>query len=739
MDRPHREILRLLLVAALARQGAPGSDRREPPDLRAPVLARTGTAAHRAAVSAFADRVRKATPPAITQRERQEALDWMTAANPAIRHTLTGHRTIVLATDAFAQRAREYDLILRLDLAYEVLRDWTGADPVARAGRRFVFFPDPAKPAGRSCNGRQLFVHLGRSVAEDAGAFDDFVHEMFHGFQFEHPAGSFMCGGFFEGWAQFAQAVVADALSPLDDALRARFVSYGNLFSESARQEYLSTRLPIEEIVAYDPSAAVLMELVRTTLDARGRPDWTPLRAWLRGALDERPWVPWDLWPALFAREALRRFDPVKARPILASYRFPLDAASLDAVESILRGERVPVFQSRVALRNWSAEGPFPMEDPFGLDDGAEGAPASAPAAGLPSVAVDERGLVRGTEPVGGEPRLWILTCQLPAAARGAITLTLASAGGVVLTLDGEVVHAFRGERPCDPDHPDVVHAVVKGPGRLRAVLAAGPAGAAFHAATAPGGLFFEGIDERIGSKDDAEREAAAKYLGSRRVRSATRDRLLTLLADRSPRVREAAARGLGRHRDDPGVVEALLAAFTSEKDLTAKHAIQASLEELTFEAFSNPTDAERWWRARRDAFDASSFVEAEDSFALGAVHGGFFGNRPGAFGGQCVARGWGSERTHRLAVPLTARRGGPLELRLRHAGPASLLEVRLRRGGVVTGPLSLALPASSGWTWSTLPLPPLSPGRHVVEFTNATAPVEIDVMGFRPPLTTGR
>lgn len=62
-------------------------------------LCRAAPAAYEQQLEALRGRFRRPAPP-VTAREQSEAIDWMLAANPAIRHTLVGHRVIVMATRA---------------------------------------------------------------------------------------------------------------------------------------------------------------------------------------------------------------------------------------------------------------------------------------------------------------------------------------------------------------------------------------------------------------------------------------------------------------------------------------------------------------------------------------------------------------------------------------------------------------------------------------------------------------
>jgi hypothetical protein len=213
----------------------------------------------------------------------------------------------------------------------------------------------------------------------------------------------------------------------------------------------------------------------------------------------------------------------------------------------------------------------------------------------------------------------------------------------------------------------------------------------------------------------------------------------LTLLADSGARVRAAAAWGLGRHRDDPAVVEALVKALRAERDAGARQALRDTLEELTFESFAAPADAERWWKKNAAPFASWSYAEAEDAFAVGTIAGGGFGNQEGAYGRQCVARAWGADPANWLSVVLTARHDGPVKLRIRFAcanGP-STLRVRVRRGdAAVFEAERVELPATASWTdwkWVDVDLPALTKGRYHVDLLEPRGGPDIDVVGWRP------
>lgn len=649
---------------------------------------------YRTALVELNEQLRAAAPP-VSEREERECLSWMRAANPQAVRTLVGHRVIVLATEGFAKSAEASEFLRYADLGYCVLAHLWGVDPVARVGRRVVIWPDPAMERGHRCVGAELRVHVGRADWDNAQWFERYFHEFTHGFQVEHRAGHLMLGGFYEGWAEFMQAAVVEHLAPLNSSFEARSEHYASHLPAAAQREYLDTRLPIEEIVAYDPAAGLLMELVNSTAKSpRGPRDWGAIRALLQSPASADRATPWRLWPARMANDLSAAFGAERARPILARYRFPLDDASLAAARaSTSSAETTP---RRPAAARWSVLGPFPKRaddglelDPFNAADLAWRWARTPDESVAPALDVERAGTWRSVAPDGngnvplasaeGEPAYFYLAATLPAELRTRLTLFIASDDDCAVWLDGELVHHFRGERGCTPSHPDVAYAdATSSRGQLVALVANRNGASAFSLMAAVGGLLFEGFEQRSTAKLASERTAAVAYLGSR------------------------------RHQQP---VRALLERAARDSDSPLRR------EALTWSSVAK----------------TGALREAEDAYFYGSVRGGYFGNNRGASGGQCVARNWGGDARNWLALPLVVAKPGAQRVSVRYATPYDgSLRVRVRSGDrvlFVSGALRLA-PSGADWnSWKELDVTTgeLEPGVVYVELFEPAGAPDID------------
>ncbi len=718
--------------------------------------AKSSEADRRRVLVALRDALKSTTPAPISGREK-DLIGQRSANNELVKRTLVGHYVIVLATEKFAARAEENGFVAVMDLGYLCLKHFWGNDAMARAGNRFIFYPDPNKPGGHTCFALANQVAIGRADADNADWFERFFHEMTHGFQRDHPAGCCMESGFFEGFAEFCQAVVCEYLAPLGAPFEGRFGWYSKHFPESAAVEYLQTRLPIEEIVAYDPAAGLLMELTNTTLDPRGRPDWTPLRALLQGPIREPRWAPWHLWPAQMARDCERHFGAAKARPVLAKYRFPLDAAAFAEVGRATRPKPQPWPNPRVAVVEWRVLGPVANPRGMGLDwnpldvenlalDAAQekamlSLPAAAGLSWRSDVRCDAGGLLHLRDDRGKESEFYYVVGSLAEDQRGPLTLFVSSDDEVALYVDGRLVHLFRGSRACTPEYPDVAYAMVdglgaEGAGRIVALVVNHGGPAAFSLAVAKGTPFESAYAARLAGPDPAEGCAMVEYLGSRRfVAPLKRPLLLKALEAADAGVRGAAARALGGVRNDAGVVEALYARIGVEKDGVVRGAVLDAIDELTFRR-PIPEIAAQTWRDDRARFAGSDDAEAELAWRLGTINAGFFGNNAGACGAQCVDRGWGGDASHFLNVVVEAHEPGVHAVRFRYAHPADegKLTVRLRRGvkTVVESRVTLARTQDwASWRWCEVETPRLEAGRYYVELVEPRCTPVIDVVGM--------
>lgn len=663
------------------------------------------TPAYKQALLALRDRLKQTPAPPVTAKEQVESVEWMLKANPDIKHTLVGHHVIVMATEGFAARAEKSDFLLNFDLGYEVMMHLWGTDPTARVGRRFFIWPDPGRDGGHNCNGRDLRIAVGRSDRDNAEWFERYFHEMTHGFQFGHPAQYLMVNGFFEGWAEFMQAVVCDHLAPLRAPFTGRFEWYSTHFPESGRVEYLQTRLPIEEIVAYDPSAGLLMELVNTTKDAASHPDWAPIRRLLRDSLKAPRWTPWHLWPAMMARDCMTVFGEEKARPILARYRFPLDHASLDAAQVQNSGVEKPNAAPREPVAGdggWLCIGPLSNPKRMGFEWNPldaenmawrwrEVAPESpqppidaAHAEQWKPIKPDGHNIIQLDGPTGG-PEFFYLATTLPKSLRTKLTFYIGSDDDCAIWLDGQLIHLFRGNRACTPDYPDIAYADATGGKGQIVVLVVNHGGrSAFSLAVAKGGLLFDGFEERFTSADPRERAAETAYLASRRHQQPVARLLERAARDTDPAVRAAA----------------------------------------------------KWWPDRRP-MNGGDFKEAEEAYSRGSIGGGFYWNNSGSSGNQCVARAWGGASSNWLSLPLEAKKDGPHHVRIRYACPnESSLRVRVRRGDHIlftSEPLKMKATGKdwSTWGWHNVAVPSLERGIYQIELIDPANAPDIDIIGL--------
>ncbi len=692
----------LTLVAVACAQPAPS------PLPDSPIESR----AYRAALFGLRDRLKSATAPPVSAKEQADCIDWMGKANPAIKHTLVGRHVVVLATDGFAARAAKCDFILNVDLGYEVLVHIFGVDPVARVGRRCIIWPDPDMQGGHRCIKADLRIHVGRDDWDNAECLERYFHELTHGFQFGHPAEHLMLNGFFEGWAEFMQGVVTDHLSPLGPPFEGRGDWYADCFPKSAQLEYLQTRMPIEEIISYAPSAGVLMELVNASKTADRPRDWTILRKLLRRPFAEPRWTPWHLWPAMMASDLLDAFGETNARPILAKYRFPLDAASLERARAQNWGSDKPDPSPRQTVEGvdgWRVLGPFDNArrygiewDPLDAEDMAWRWRELSSGASTPPIEPQRTVEWRGAKPAAngvisldgssGGPAYFYLAATLPPEARVPLTLYLSSDDESAVWLDGELVHLYRGNRACTPDHPDVAYVDASDTkGQLVALVMNHGGTAAFSIAADRGGPLFDGFKQRYASKDPNERSAAVSFLASRRFQQPVRRMLAQASKDAVERVRRAA----------------------------------------------------RWWRDLRPD-SGPGYREAEEAYFRGSISGGFYWNNDGASGNQCVARGWGENPANWLSLPLEVKVAGPQVVRIRYACPVwSQLRVKIRRGDrfVFESDMQKLKPTGKDWTawaWHEVRVPAsakIERGVYHVELVEPSGEggkgADIDIIGI--------
>jgi hypothetical protein len=692
------------------------------------------------------------------------------AQSSTVAEVLVGRYAIVLATADFARNAKSGGLVTQLDLAYILERDLFAVDPVAKVGHRYVLFPDKNKTAGWTTQSRDLIVHVGQDAATH-GAWEDVIaHEMNHGFGFYSPARAMFGGGFFEGWGDLAQAYVCERLAFLGAPFAGRFAYYAGAFAESGKSEYLNTRLPIEEIIGYGPSSSLFMRLVLPAGDGKKTPDWKPFKRYFHEALATPPaWTPGYMWPAALARDLLRIFGGERTWDVLAEYRFPLDQASRRELEVWLERARKPMSRlerwkadGEIALRDWKVLGPIPDPDgrhlafdPLDAENvlRAENFVAREYVIGgktytwRTDVPVSEDGIVDlSALPESSGSCVFYLAGAWPRNEAPPVSFSIASDDEVAVWLDGELIDWFRGNRGTFPDDPDRVFARAKKDGGVILAEVANHGGkAGFHLRASTKTPFEYAYRLELRSPDTKRREAAVRFLGSRRIATAPPsnglvvDALIQALDDGEAIVRVAAARALAGKRNDARVLAALLKRFSIEKDDAVSPVLESALEELTFQRFESSDAAYKWWRHDEKTWRQSSFVECEYAFALQTINGGFFGNNAGAYGGQCVARCWGEKPDQSMSLVLDVPQSGPRTFALRYATVRenARVSLRLKRGDeVVIARDDIALaPVKdwSAWSWLELPLGELKAGRYHVELVKPNGCIDCDVMGLKP------
>jgi hypothetical protein len=704
--------------------------------------------------------------PLVTEDEKRLIAE-IHARSQTVSETLVGRYAIVLAGKDFARNAKAAELSTWIDIAYVLERDLFGVDPVAKVGHRYVFFPDKEKPAGWSIDAASLVVSIGRDAAK-LGAWDDAIaHEISHGFGRRHPARAMFGGGFFEGWGDLCAAYVCERLAFTGTPFSGRFAYYAGAFAETGKAEYLNTRLPIEEIVGYGPSSSLLVRLALLAGDGKKVPEWKPLKRYFHETNDTPPpWAPNYLWPAAMARDLYRAFGE-RSWEILAEYRFPFDSFTKRELEQWAERAHVDRAATRaerwkadgeVVLREWKVLGPIPDPngrhldfDPIDAENfelREEYAIGGRTYRWRTDVPVNNDGVVElGALEGAQEPCVFYLLGQWPPADAPPVSFSIASDDDTSVWLDGELVDCFRGNRGVQVDDPDRVYAKLKkGGGRILAEVANWGGKTGFHLRASPKNPFDYGYKVELRSPEARRRLAAVRYLGSRRnAASVVLDYLIQALDDGDASVRIAAARALGGKRNDARALSALLKRFGGEKDDGVRSALQGAISELTFQHFENGEAAFKWWHASDKEWKQGSFVECELAYSLRTIAGGWFGNNPGAYGGQCVDRGFGGDPANAFSLVLDVPQAGPRTFALRYActHDGERVSLRVRRGEeVVIEKKDVAIPptkADAAWSWLELSLGELASGRYHVEIVKPNGPIDCDVMGWKPTTKSAR
>lgn len=716
----------------------------------------------RAALTRIRD-LAPAAAPSLNEAERTLVDELKKRSSPVVEPLLSRY-AIVLGNETFVKNARDGQVPGLLDAIYVVQRRLFAIDPVRDVGRRYVFFPEKSKSGGWTIQPAQLTIAYGRSLA-DQGSFDELMaHEMSHGFTWRHPARHWFSGGFYEGWSDFAIAHAGERLGFFGGPLEKTWSNWRGGILTAGKSEYLETRLPIEEIVAYGPSISVVLRLALDSAAAGTTSMWSPLEEFFRKGVESPPTaMPLHLGPARFARDLEAVFPSESTRDTLSVWRFPLDTGSRKELDTCLRRARQEPAPTRA--ERWKADGETPIVawrvlGPIPLPAGRLATPEFDPIdawnfverdeyefAGSThrwrtDVRIDADGVVQlGELPDASAPSLFHLRADLPPDVEGPITLSIASDDDCLVWIDGRLVHAFRGERITNPDDADRAYAhVAKGGGHVLVAVVNHSGSTGFHLRYAKGTTFESSLRTEVRAPDARRRLMAVRRFGTMRVPYALVAGLYdTALGDGSAEVRAEAARLIGGRRGETDAVDELLATWTREKDAAVSSAIRRSLAEMTFEDFAESGAAHRWWRDASKPWRETDHVEAESAIAAGTAFGGFYGNSAGSYGGQHVGRCFGGERAHALSVVLEAKRMGSYSLFVRYASADGdrTVDVRVRRGELpITTRHGALFPRTEtweAWAWQEIPLGVLPAGRQRVEIGNVDGCLDLDVIGLRP------
>jgi hypothetical protein len=683
-----------------------------------------------------------------------DELEWIERTRPLATPftcVLKSRYALVLANDTFAAHARESRLLGEIDAAYALERALFAVDPVATRGRRMLFFCERGRPGPWMTNSDIPRVHMPEGYADDGRWTHHIAHEINHPFGHDHPARELFGGGLFEGWADLMHAFTAEQMGCIEPILANTFGGWRDEIRRCGRVEYLETRLPFEEIVNYTPSSALLLELALAAGDG-STPNWAPWRRALRATSSLRA-DDGAFWPERFTTTVRAAFGDETALPVLATYRTPIDRgvaielARRDGVALRPRAERWAAL-GEIPVRAWRVLGPIPDRETRHVDFDPLDAENFAGEHALDfggaryewrtAAPIDADGFIDLAASEGGAAcSVDYLHGSLGNRAAGRATLLVSSDDDVSLWIDGEFVHTHRGARGVTVDSPDRVVVALARPNAEVLALVANYWGSAGFALRLDERDPYAGALAELQSGDETRAIAAAGWLATRR--SAARIAPLKLVASHHlPRVRAIVARGLGGARNDAEVVEALIDRFGKERDASALAAIRAALGELCFVEFADFHAARASWREHGKAWALGDFAEAELVYPLARIAGGWYGNPPGAFGGQCIDRGSGSDRSHAFGVELAARRAGPIRLRVRYAigAPGASVTVRLRRGETIAverPDVRFAPTAAATWSWLDVDLGALETARYRVEFVAPSGTPEIDVVGLVP------
>ncbi len=717
--------------------------------------------ARRGGLTGLRDRAIEAAPP--LSAVELALVEELKAESLPVVDPLVSRYVILLGGEEFVANAREHKVPGLLDATYVVQRQLFAVDPVQLVGHRYVFFPEAKKPGGWTIWSGNLTVAYGNSIAQQ-GTFDEnMAHELSHAFTARTAGRHLIAGGFGEGWSDLAIAYTGERLSFLGPEMAALWTNWRDGILNAGDLEYVSTRLPIEEIVAYGPSVAPILRLCIDSPGRRGDVDWAPLARLFREQADTPPpWMPGYLWPARMARDLLRAFPGDRTWDTLSRWRFPLDPGSQKEIDVWAARARQKPYPPRAeqwkadgqtVVRTWRVLGPIPVPkgrwanvdfdpaDSWNFEEREEYEFAGATYRWRTDVPVDADGLVALASLPGADgPCVFYLRTDLPPEAEGPLALFAASDDECAVWVDGTQVDLFRGERATNPDEPDRVYArVAKGGGKVLAQVAnyAGPTG--FHLRWSKVSPIETSWRVELRAPDPRRRLMAVRRLGTARVPyDVVAAMLEDALSDGKPEVRSEAARLLAGRRGEASVLEALIAAWSREKDARVLPVLQSAVQELALRVSSDPAAAHRWWRDEGRAWRDSDYVEAETAYSLRSAFGGFFGNHAGAYGGQHVGRCFGGDPVHALNLVLEVRQSGPYVMAVRYTSADSerRADLRVRRGeqpvAARDGAVFPKTETGESWTWQEVPLGVLPPGRYRVEIGNVDGCLDLDVIGLR-------
>jgi hypothetical protein len=688
----------------------------------------------------IAARLGKFDPPVPNAAEKK-MLEQARAGSDYTDEVLLGRYAIVLAGREYADEARRCGFMTQLDMSYIVLRDTFSLDPVGKRGHRYVIWFPRNKPRGFTTNGGSLHVWVGQAEAERPDGLLRYVHEFGHSFVWDFMGNPIFAGGFTEGWCDFCKLIAAERLAVLGEPFAEAGPKLRASFRRAGREEYLRTRLPIEEIIDYAPSMSLLVELLETTRSGNGTLDWSPFNRMLADlAADSIKRPPHCMWPAWHAALYLQYFDRDDVLPILREYRYPPEALAPltpDAATALADGGEV--------VREWRVLGPIPdpaegrlRDDPldvanFEVRDAYE---IDGHTYRWRTVTANKQGVVELGKLEGArESCRFCLVADLPVERPTPAAFYIGSDDDAAVWLDGTLLYTFSGNRGTKPRDPDRACGLMRA-GKIVALVANRGGATGFHLRVDTDSPYTRIYPGLLHDGDQACRLGLVEYLASRIFDGdCATALLLEALGDADPRVRARAAWGLGGRRNDAEVVKGLLSAWSTENDADVAEAMGDALSELLFQPLRSASAARRWWNSNEKDWVPAFHVECERAVPLGDRIGGFYGNQDGAYGGQTIDRGWGSGREDELRVRLYAPADGRRRLVIRYrANKDCHLRVRVQRGPETVfdrAKVELSATSKDDWSRAYIELTQLKAGWYTVILSDPSGQPLLDVIGW--------